>query len=171
MSTAKTIVRALTESFWEEARDLCAEHPELAKYVDPSTQGTPLHVACSLGSAQINSDAAKGVDAGRAAVSCVKLLIDECPAAASHRDKHDHVPLEGIFSGVCAGRGDVGSFRFRTEAAGMLLERDPDSRLLLRRGRQGRPCRRCGFSPSVIARNDAKSPEQRQLVHFRRQRL
>jgi len=31
---------------------------------------------------------------------------------------------------VCAGRGDVGSFRFRTEAAGMLLERDPDSVLL-----------------------------------------
>lgn len=130
-SAKNIVVKAQTESFWKEARQLCSKDPSLASYVDPSTQGTPLHVACSLGSSQVNSG-----PLATAAIASIRAIIDQCPKAVGHRDKHGHVPLEGVFSGMCAERGDgaktslVDSFRFRTEATRILLERDPGPVLL-----------------------------------------
>lgn len=127
-------VRARTEVFWEEAQKLCSSEPTLASYIDPSTHGTPLHVACSLGSAQANT-----VSLFSIAVSCIRTLIDAFPGAISRRDKHGHVPLEGIFSGMCAveigsskfsNSMTVFSFSFRKEITRLLLEKDPESGLL-----------------------------------------
>ncbi|KAL7531850.1 hypothetical protein ACHAXR_004272 [Thalassiosira sp. AJA248-18] len=130
------VIRALTSSFWEEARQLCSSTPALASYIDPSTHGTPLHVACSLGSAHVNTCSVSG-----AAILCMKTIIDACPEAVSHRDKHNHVPLEGVFSGMCTGKKTgknlnkniSESFYFRTETAKLLLDLDPKSVLV--RGR------------------------------------
>lgn len=130
------VFRACTRSFWEEARHLCASHPSLASHVDPGTGGTPLHVACSLGSTHVDV-----ASVGTAAASCVGAMIDACPDAAGRRDGRGRVPLEGIFSGMAAGagggtkRGDDGAatsaaFGFRTEAAGMLLDREGGAVLL-----------------------------------------
>ena len=121
------IVRARTASFWEDTRGLCTATPALASYVDPDTRGSPLHVACSLGSAQVCDDAV-----GQAAVSCIEALVDACPDAVRQSDKHMFIPLEGIFTGMrSAGPhtiddGSVASaFHFRTEAAKMLLACEP----------------------------------------------
>mmetsp|Transcript_12008 Transcript_12008/g.22302 ORF Transcript_12008/g.22302 Transcript_12008/m.22302 type:complete len:742 (-) Transcript_12008:9-2234(-) len=132
-SSPESVVKALSESFWEEARQLCCSNPALASYIDPSTHGTPLHVACSLGSAQVIS-----CSVSRVAMLCIKTIVDECPEAVSHRDRHCHVPLEGIFSGMCAAKGTSMKlnrsisdlFYFRTETTKMLLEHDPESVLL-----------------------------------------
>mmetsp|Transcript_30285 Transcript_30285/g.64155 ORF Transcript_30285/g.64155 Transcript_30285/m.64155 type:complete len:733 (+) Transcript_30285:147-2345(+) len=126
-------VKALTESFWEDARQLCSSYTALASYIDPSTHGTPLHVACSLGSAQVNTCSVSG-----GAVLCIKTIIDACPEAVSHRDKHCHVPLDGVLSGICAEKGTrikfnrsiSASFLFRIETTKLLLEHAPDSVLL-----------------------------------------
>lgn len=130
-----TDIRARTLTFWEEARHLCSSRPELASYVDPTTYGTPLHVACSLGSAQVNTSPISG-----AAVGCIETVVHSYPEAASHRDKNGHIPLEGVFSGMCAeyltdiepNRTIAESFFFRTETAKLLLIHD--SKTVLVRG-------------------------------------
>ncbi|KAL9180205.1 hypothetical protein ACHAXT_008175 [Thalassiosira profunda] len=115
------VVQATTPAFWEEAQKLCASQPTLASYVDPSTHGTPLHVACSLGASQVNSRSVGGM-----AMLCVEALADAFPAAVGHRDKNGHVPLEGVFAGMGAGKDKSGrgAFHFRTEAAKLLLGLD-----------------------------------------------
>ncbi|EED91933.1 predicted protein [Thalassiosira pseudonana CCMP1335] len=133
-------VQARTSSFWNKAQILCNTNPSLASYVDPNTQGTPLHVACSLGSAQVDT-----LTVGNDAVGCIKSLIAACPGAVSKRDNRNHVPLEGIFAGIAVSKrlsanssnnnnnngGDLTSqFHFRTEASKLLLEKDPNSVLL-----------------------------------------
>mmetsp|Transcript_8538 Transcript_8538/g.18195 ORF Transcript_8538/g.18195 Transcript_8538/m.18195 type:complete len:821 (-) Transcript_8538:172-2634(-) len=143
------VARARTAPFWNEARRLCQSDPSLAAYVDSHTRGTPLHVACSLGSSQIDD-----VSVADAAVACVHAILEACPEAASKRDGHNHVPLEGIFAGIftaakrrraretkrTADDEDVteddddvdisAPFRFRNPTAHLLLTRDPDSLLL-----------------------------------------
>ncbi|KAL7463483.1 hypothetical protein ACHAXS_003849 [Conticribra weissflogii] len=138
----RQVVRARTVSFWNEARQLCQSDPSLAAYVDPQTRGTPLHVACSLGSSHI--DDASVADA---AAACVTAIATAHPEAASKRDGHNHVPLEGIFAGIFAeakrrrarerpsttatAADDVAApFRFRNQIAHLLLTHDPDSVLL-----------------------------------------
>ena len=123
----ESIIGAGTESFWEAAAQLCSANPSLASYIDPNTLGTPLHVACSLGSSQVNSSKLSAV-----ATICVHTIIDACPRAVSHRDKHSHVPLDGIISGMQA-TGSVmsASFSFRIKMAKLLLEKDSQSVLML----------------------------------------
>lgn len=128
-SPLKNISKAQTRIFWEEARQICSSDPNLASYVDPSTHGTPLHVACSLGSSQVNT-----LSLSTIAISCIKIMIDAFPGAIRHQDKHCHVPLEGIFSGMLAEEGNPdstsASFSFRIETARLLLENDLDSIVL-----------------------------------------
>jgi hypothetical protein len=121
------IIGALTESFWEEAAQLCSANPSLASYIDPNTLGTPLHVACSLGSTHVNSSNLSAV-----ATMCIQAMIDAYPRAVSQRDNHSHVPLDGILSGMQA-TGSVmsASFSFRIKTAKLLLEHDSQSVLLL----------------------------------------
>lgn len=62
--------------------------------------------------------------------SCIKTIIDAFPQAVGLRDKHNKVPLEGIFSGMCAENNDMASssisasFSFRIETSRLLLEKD-----------------------------------------------
>ena len=62
--------------------------------------------------------------------SCIKTIIDAFPQAVGLRDKHNKVPLEGIFSGMCAENNNVASssisasFSFRIETSRLLLEKD-----------------------------------------------
>ena len=123
----ETFIRALTTSFWEEARKICSANPTLASYVDPTTNGTPLHVACSLGSAQVNTQ-----PVSETALLSIRAIIEAYPEAVGHCDKHSHIPLDGIFSGLCGGGNNTGknqdraicvpSFYFRTETSKLLLE-------------------------------------------------
>lgn len=119
-----TTFRAATAGFWAEANRLASSRPSLASYVDPTTSGTPLHVACSLGSSHAASAELSG-----AATACVATILAACPGHASARDRHGHVPLEGVLAAILRERdgtaGAGGSYRFRTDAARMLLERDP----------------------------------------------
>ena len=117
----------MTISFWENALELCKSHPSLASYVDPNTLGTPLHVACSLGSSHANTPTLSDV-----AVSCIRVIVDSCPVAASHRDKREHVPLDGIMSSMMSASANgvassSSSSSFRIRVARMLLERDSHS--------------------------------------------
>ena len=94
-------------------------------FLQPDTHGTPLHVACSLGSANVKTNAVSSI-----ANSCIKTIIDAFPEAVGLRDKHGKVPLEGIFSGMCAEKDVVASsslpasFSFRIETSRLLLEKD-----------------------------------------------
>ncbi|KAL7538717.1 hypothetical protein ACHAWF_006188 [Thalassiosira exigua] len=148
--------KAGTHRFWDAASALLASRPSLAAYVDPTTGGTPLHVACSLGSSRAGGgdDGAKAAASGvadaaaaRAAASFAAALAEA--GGAGVQDKRGHVPLEGIFAGMRGGGGAGGgagsggassssssssssSHAFRMEAAGLLLDRAP--RLLRDRG-------------------------------------
>lgn len=125
-------VRALTESFWEDARKLCSSHTSLASYIDPGTHATPLHVACSLVSAQVDTSSVSG-----GAIMCIKEIVDACPEAVTHRDKYSRIPLEGVFSGICVKEGTKNSvdsisasFSFRIAITKLLLEHAPESDLI-----------------------------------------
>ena len=120
-----TTFRASTPAFWSEASRLVASRPSLASYVDPTTSGTPLHVACSLGSSHASTP-----ELAETAASCVSSIVAACPGSVSARDRNGHVPIEGVLSAATRGddggtAGDGGSYPFRTEAARALLERDP----------------------------------------------
>lgn len=126
-------VKAQTVPFWNEAQRLCESGSSIvASYVDPNTKGTPLHVACSLGSARVGS-----MDVADAAVKCIQTIINSSPGSISLRDNHDHVPLEGIFSAMSAakGRGEdaavlKSAYAFRMEVAKLLLTKNPSCVLL-----------------------------------------
>ncbi|KAL3808537.1 hypothetical protein ACHAXA_002704 [Cyclostephanos tholiformis] len=123
ISPNEKTIGAVTESFWEGARQLCSSNPALASYVDPNTLGTPLHVACSLGSSQVDSSNLSAV-----AMACIQTIIDSCPGAVSHRDKRRHIPLDGIISSMQATDGVMSaSFSFRIKVAKLLLEHDSRS--------------------------------------------
>lgn len=120
------IVKAQSTSFWEEAHQICLLHPTLASYIDPSTLGTPLHVACSLGSTHVvitspsssstatasnannntgNSSRSNKLNSSKlllcdTAIQAISTIISACPKAVNHTDKNGHVPLEGIFAGM-----------------------------------------------------------------------
>lgn len=126
-------VRAQTVAFWNEAQQLCASDASIvASYVDPNTRGTPLHVACSLGSARVDS-----MKVAEAAVKCIRTIIDSSPGSISLRDNHDHVPLEGIFSAMAAAKGRdedsavlKSAYAFRMEVAKLLLSKNSSCVLL-----------------------------------------
>lgn len=127
-------VQAQTVPFWIEAQRLCEKHAStVASYVDVNTKGTPLHVACSLGSARVDS-----MEVADAAVKCIRTIIDKSPGSISLRDNHDHVPIEGIFSAMAAAKGSnnedavamKSAYAFRIEVAKLLLSKDPSCALL-----------------------------------------
>lgn len=126
-------VKAQTVAFWNEAQQLCASDASIvASYVDPNTRGTPLHVACSLGSARVDS-----MKVAEAAVKCIRTIIDSSPGSISLRDNHDHVPLEGIFSAMAAAKGRdedsavlKSAYAFRMEVAKLLLSKNSSCVLL-----------------------------------------
>lgn len=126
-------VKAQTVAFWNEAQQLCASDASIvASYVDPNTRGTPLHVACSLGSARVDS-----MKVAEAAVKCIRTIINSSPGSISLRDNHDHVPLEGIFSAMAAAKGRdedsavlKSAYAFRTEVAKLLLSKNSSCVLL-----------------------------------------
>ena len=126
-------VKAQTVAFWNEAQQLCASDASIvASYVDPNTRGTPLHVACSLGSARVDS-----MKVAEAAVKCIRTIIDSSPGSISLRDNHDHVPLEGIFSAMAAAKARdedsavlKSAYAFRMEVAKLLLSKNSSCVLL-----------------------------------------
>lgn len=126
-------VKAQTVAFWNEAQQLCASDASIvASYVDPNTRGTPLHVACSLGSARVDS-----MKVAEAAVKCIRTIINSSPGSISLRDNHDHVPLEGIFSAMAAAKGRdedsavlKSAYAFRMEVAKLLLSKNSSCVLL-----------------------------------------
>ena len=147
-TTTPIIVKAQSASFWEEAHRICLLHPTLASYIDPSTLGTPLHVASSLGSthvvvnintyssstpsnSKLNSSKLLLCDT---AIRAIAAIISACPKAVHHKDKNLHVPLEGIFAGMWSekrkitsgGRGTAGlsssSSIFRYKCTKLLLD-------------------------------------------------
>mmetsp|Transcript_22305 Transcript_22305/g.33437 ORF Transcript_22305/g.33437 Transcript_22305/m.33437 type:complete len:730 (-) Transcript_22305:100-2289(-) len=126
-------VQAQTVPFWIEAQRLCENNAStVASYVDLNTKGTPLHVACSLGSARVDS-----MEVADAAVKCIRTIVDNSPGSISLRDNHDHVPIEGIFSAMAAGKGieeDAAAMKsayaFRMEVAKILLTKNPSCVLL-----------------------------------------
>ncbi len=106
-------MRAQSTSFWEDARQICLLHPTLASYIDSSTLGTPLHVACSLGSSYAvvtsassnNNDKTKKLNSSKlvlcdTAIQAIAAILSACPNAVQHKDKNGHIPLEGIFAGM-----------------------------------------------------------------------
>ncbi|KAK1748478.1 hypothetical protein QTG54_000417 [Skeletonema marinoi] len=75
-------VQAQTVPFWIEAQRLCENNAStVASYVDLNTK------------------------VADAAVKCIQTIIDNSPGSISLRDNHDHVPIEGIFSAMAAGKG------------------------------------------------------------------
>mmetsp|Transcript_11420 Transcript_11420/g.17432 ORF Transcript_11420/g.17432 Transcript_11420/m.17432 type:complete len:730 (+) Transcript_11420:55-2244(+) len=130
-------VQAQTVPFWVEAQRLCEKNAStVASYVDLNTKGTPLHVACSLGSARVDS-----MEVADAAVNCVRTIMEHSPGSISLRDNHDHVPIEGIFSAMAAAKGSSSNeednaaaiksaYKFRMEVAKLLLTKNPTCTLL-----------------------------------------
>ena len=127
-------VQAQTVSFWNEAQRLCQRNAStVASYVDVGTKGTPLHVACSLGSARVDS-----MEVVDAAISCIETIMNNSPESINLRDNHDRVPLEGIFSAIAAstGRDDVNAvaiksaYAFRIKVVQLLLSKNPSCVLL-----------------------------------------
>jgi hypothetical protein len=146
------IVKAQSTSFWEEAHQICLLHPTLASYIDPSTLGTPLHVACSLGSTHVvvtssssstnnsNSDSSRNnkLNSSKSsklllcdtAIQAISAIISACPKAVNHTDKNGHVPLEGIFAGMWSEKrraisgsgGNSSSSVFRYQCSKLLLD-------------------------------------------------
>eukprot|EP00573_Skeletonema_grethae_P012301 CAMPEP_0201695364 /NCGR_PEP_ID=MMETSP0578-20130828/7348_1 /ASSEMBLY_ACC=CAM_ASM_000663 /TAXON_ID=267565 /ORGANISM="Skeletonema grethea, Strain CCMP 1804" /LENGTH=727 /DNA_ID=CAMNT_0048181207 /DNA_START=78 /DNA_END=2261 /DNA_ORIENTATION=- len=130
-------VQAQTVHFWIEAQRLCETNAStVASYVDLNTKGTPLHVACSLGSARVDS-----MEVADAAINCVRTIMEHSPGSISLRDNHDHVPLEGIFSAMAAAKASSSNteedaaaiksaYAFRMEVAKLLLTKNPTCTLL-----------------------------------------
>ncbi|KAL7443941.1 hypothetical protein ACHAXM_010951 [Skeletonema potamos] len=126
-------IKAQTVPFWNDAQRLCESDAGLvSSYVDPNTKGTPLHVACSLGSARVDS-----MEVADAAVKCIRAIIDNSPESISLRDNHDHVPLEGLFAAMAATKGRdqdaavmQSAYAFRMEIAKLLLMKNPSCVLL-----------------------------------------
>ena len=84
-------------------------------------------MACSLGSSHVGTAELAGE-----AAAVVSSIVSACPGSASARDRHGHVPLEGVLAGVLLNREEVTEkrkggeyYHFRAAACRLLLERDP----------------------------------------------
>jgi len=104
-------VRASQTLFWKEATNLCVTRPSVASYIDPNTHGTPLHVACSLGSTHIvdNDNDDSTLVLGNVILKFLQTLITTNPSAISQRDKRYHLPLDGVIAGLSTSKYSRGS--------------------------------------------------------------